>query len=99
MPRRPRLMRPRVLVFTWLLGALLGSLVSALVVRAQAPCVETAICRVDVRRGGGCLPGPCHGHSGLPVELWVGMTAGLVLGLVVAVAYEVRRSRRASAER
>lgn len=98
MPVRPRPMRPRVLVLTSLLVALLGTLVSTLVVWAQPQCVEAAICRVDVSRGEGCLPGPCDGHNGLPVELWVGMTSGLLLGLVAAVIFEVRRSRRASGE-
>jgi len=83
-------MRPRVLVLVPLLGALLGSLLSALVIRPQPPCAETAICVVDVRRGGGCLPGPCDVPRGLPVELWVGIASGLLLGLLVAVVFERR---------
>ncbi len=86
-------MRPRVLVLVPLLGALLGSLVSALLIRSQPPCVETTSCRIDVRRGGGCLPGPCDVPRGLPVELWVGIASGLLLGLLVAVVFERRRHR------
>ncbi len=86
-------MRPRVLVLVPLLGALLGSLLSALVIPSQPPCAETAICVVDVRRDGGCLPGPCDAPRGLPVELWVGNASGLLLGLLVAVVFELRRHR------
>ncbi len=87
-------MRPRVLILVPLLGALLGSLLSALVIRSQPPCAETAICVVDVRRGIGCLPGPCDVPRGLPVELWVGIASGLLLGLLLAVVFELRRHRR-----
>jgi len=86
-------MRPRVLVLVPLLGALLGSLLSALVIRSQPPCAETAICRINLRRGGGCLPGPCDVPRGLPVELWVGIASGLLLGLLVAVVFELRQHR------
>lgn len=85
-------MRPRVLVLVPLMGALLGTLVSALVIRAKPPCAENAIaiCKVD---GGGCLPGPCDVPRGLPVELWVGIIGGLVLGLLLAVVFQVGRDR------
>ncbi len=76
-----------------LLGALLGSLLSAIVIRPQPPCAEPAICRINLRWGSGCLPGPCDVPHGLPVELWVGIASGLLLGLLVAVVFERRRHR------
>jgi hypothetical protein len=90
-------MRPKVLLLVSLAGMPFGTLVGALIVRAGPPCTETAICRVDVRRGGGCLPGPCDAQHDLPVALWLGVVAGLVLGFLVAFAYEMLRTRRARA--
>lgn len=86
-------MRARVLVLVPLVGALIGGLIGSLVIWSKPPCVETAICRVDLRRGTGCLPGPCDSHPVLPVELWLGITVGLVLGLVVALALVLSRPR------
>ncbi len=86
-------MRPRVLVLMPLLGALLGSLASALAIRPQPPRAEPAICRINLRWGSGCLPGPCDVPHGLPVELWVGIASGLLLGLLVAAVFGLRRDR------
>jgi hypothetical protein len=89
-------MRARILALVPLIGALVGALLGAALDRPKPTCIETAICRVKVGSpGGGCLPGPCDGHDGLPVALWVAASAGLVFSLLVAVLYEVLRSLRA----
>lgn len=87
-------MRLRVLVWVPLIGALLATLVSALVIRSRPQCVQNAIaiCKLDARRGGGCIPRPCDVPHGVPVELLVGSIFGLVLGLLLAVAFEAGRN-------
>lgn len=90
--RRLRAMRPRVLLLVPLVGALLGTLVGAAMVRGRPPCFETALCRVKVGSSpSGCLPEPCDGSQGVPPEVWVSLTIGVLVGLAVAVALELRQ--------
>ena len=72
-------MRPRVLVLVPLLGAFLGALVSALVIRPQPPCVGARHQRGRCPRGWRLSARPCNVPHGLPVELWVGIASGLLL--------------------
>ncbi len=84
-------MRLRVLLLVPLIGALLGTLVGAALVQAKPPCVESTLCRVKVGSHSGCLPGPCDVPQGVPSEVWAALVVGLLVGLTLAVAYELRR--------
>ena len=84
--QRRKSMPSKVLLLVPLAGMLAGTMVGALLVATGPPCHETAVCRVDVRREGGCQPGPCDGQAALPATFWVCLVMGLVLGLLLAVA-------------
>jgi hypothetical protein len=82
-------MRIRLLVFLGLAGGLAGFVVGIVVVgRPQVTCVQTTLCRVDLRSGGGCLPVPCDSVPGVPAGLWISILVGILLYLVVGVVVE-----------
>jgi hypothetical protein len=90
----PSGMRLRTLALVPLFGGALGALVCALWVLTRPPCFESEVCRVDLRHGGGCLPGLCDQPSGVPLELAVAISVGLTLGLCFAVMIGVAWSRQ-----
>jgi len=81
-------MQIRILVFLGLAGGLAGFVVGIVVVGAQVTCVQTTLCRVDLRSGGGCLPVPCDSVPGVPAGLWISTFVGILLYLVVGVMVE-----------
>lgn len=81
-------MRIRTLVFLGLAGGLAGYVVGIVVVVAPLTCVQTTLCRVDLRTGGGCLPSPCDSVPGVPAGLRISTFVGILLFLVVGVMVE-----------
>ena len=88
-------MRPHVLVAFSVLAGALGAVAGTVLALTKPTCFVTEICRVDLRRGGGCLPITCDRGPAL-LELWVSIGIAAVIGLLIAVALEAGRLHRST---
>ena len=77
-----------MLVLLGVAGGIAGDVVGIVVFVAQVTCVQTTLCRVDLRTGGGCLPVPCDSVPGVPSGLWISTFVGILLYLVVGAMVE-----------